>query len=80
MVLSSADYYATLNEMFYIDYIQKLPCHISRILVINLVYICKTWIDGSVKAVSVFTYEIQKYSIILLFKKCKCTLYALLSN
>lgn len=40
--LHSAGYYATPNEMFYIDQVQKLPCHILRILVINLVYSFKT--------------------------------------
>lgn len=26
----SEGYYATLNEMFYIDQVQKLPCHVKN--------------------------------------------------
>lgn len=55
----SAGYYTTPNEMLYIDQVQKLPCHSSKILIINVVHIFKTWkIGRSGKAVSNFTYKI----------------------
>lgn len=44
--LHSAGYYATPNEMFSIHQVQKLPCRISKILIINFAYIFKIWQIG----------------------------------
>lgn len=42
----SAGYYVIPNKNFYIDQVQKLPCHMSEILIINLVCILKMWHIG----------------------------------